>query len=412
MGCATKNRDAKGPRLNPSSATLNELQKTKTKPSLPAPLLGSHGRGITNLGSTCYLSASLQLLRACSPLRSTLTQTPLPYAIDIGRVPVTDQPHTRGVLQVVGDLQDLFREMEDATMSGPYNPRLLHDSLSLSIDSQESWAPDQQQDAKEAIQMLLNAVHTVTNKAEGHVDNSQYSQDIKVVDAASDHWKNVEAYQSQSAGQGPFLGQGVTTLKCLRCKVFKPRTFEVFTMLVVHIPHEIIATAAGRAVSLQHLLRSRYHLDNVEDTICENCPPQGTSQQKKPFKGPMEQAYRITRAPAYLMIQLCRRVAGATGQHEKISHPVEFPTIGLNLYEYMHPDSRREDSAIYDCKAGIHHQGTSMRAGHYVACLHQLDQDGRLQWIEYNDEVRTAVVPSSVWVSLNSDSLILLSCLD
>ena len=185
---------------------------------------------------------------------------------------------------------------------------------------------------------LIQAIHRIINEASGHVSTNQYDTNIMISRAADEHWAAVIRHQPDSVADGPFLGQGFAEMQCLRYQSLEPRTFNSLTMLSLHIPPDLLSANAEWPVFLHQLFRARFNFEDLENTICERCPPvtQRISFAPVPFRGPVRQRYTIARAPAYLIIHLLRWSAIDDGSYEKIKHPIDLGDGGIDLHEYIY----------------------------------------------------------------------------
>lgn len=103
----------------------------------------------------------------------------------------------------------------------------------------------------------------------------------------------------------------------------------------------------------------------------------------------------IWRAPQYLILHLSRFEYVTTDQLQgiefnfdsrkrKVDVKVDFPVVGLDLGEYMHPDAKKEgESYLYDLIAVCNHDG-NVDSGHYVASCRD-ENEGKPRWFSYND---------------------------
>ena len=110
-------RDPKTPKSNPSKKTTQGLKDYK--PGLQT-AKDNNFRGIVNLGATCYLSASVQLLVACTSFRDAVMQTPLPFTVNIGDAQGDEQDALENAFRVVSDLGESLQDLQDTTIAMAY----------------------------------------------------------------------------------------------------------------------------------------------------------------------------------------------------------------------------------------------------------------------------------------------------
>lgn len=104
---------------------------------------------------------------------------------------------------------------------------------------------------------------------------------------------------------------------------------------------------------------------------------------------------RVLELPEMMCIQLKRF------RHDlsKISSPVNFPLVGLDMRPYLHKDCKSKIS-MYDLTAVICHHGTA-NGGHYTSfAKHELTG----KWFEFDDQLVTEVSPEVVQ---NSEAYVL-----
>ncbi|KAK3174213.1 hypothetical protein OEA41_001457 [Lepraria neglecta] len=159
-------------------------------------------RGIVNLGSACYLSASIHLLRACPRLRDAFTQNPFPNVIDMSLVIPAKPALFKSYLKLCGDIRSTMREVERIEVVDPYPPTRLLRTLQ---EQKPNWDQNTQQDAMEAFNIMQHALHEITNKASARRFSQQYAVDRSMAASAATHWSDVQKDQSSSEGEDPFL---------------------------------------------------------------------------------------------------------------------------------------------------------------------------------------------------------------
>lgn len=99
---------------------------------------------------------------------------------------------------------------------------------------------------------------------------------------------------------------------------------------------------------------------------------------------------RVLELPEMLCVHL-KRFRHDLSYSSKISSPVNFPLIGLDMRPYLHKDCKSEIST-YDLTAVICHHGT-VGDGHYTSfAKHELSG----KWFEFDDQLVTEVSPEVV----------------
>ena len=152
-------------------------------------------RGIVNLGSASYLSASIHLLRACPRLRDAFTQDPFPNVIDMSLVIPAKPALFKSDFKLCSDIRSTMREVERIEVVDPYSPTRLLRTLQ---EQKPNWDQNTQQDAMEAFDIMQNALHEITNKASARRFLQQYAVDRPIAALAATHWCDVQKDQSSS----------------------------------------------------------------------------------------------------------------------------------------------------------------------------------------------------------------------
>ena len=227
-------------------------------------------RGIVNLGSACYLSASIHLLRACPRLRDALTQDPFPNVIDMSLVIPAKPALFKSYLKLRGDIRSTMREVERIEVVNPCSPARLLRTLP---EQKPNWDQNNQQDAMEAFEIMQHALHEITNKASARRFSQQYAVDRPMAASAGTHWSDVQKDQSSSEGEDPFLLQAVYIKRFYTCHARKENTFETFTSLILQLPSQITATSLGQAAEIDQLLRFRFQEETLDDGQCDAYGP-------------------------------------------------------------------------------------------------------------------------------------------
>ena len=314
-------------------------------------------RGITNLGQTCYLGATVQFATGCVPFCEAVEQTP--FLNQTTHVKKKDASK----LMLAKELRTAIIQIGNTKADGPFHPEKLERCL-LTVKKND-WDDNDQQDAHEAWMTLKGAVHESTNKAKGEVESFQYPSNEDIARSADSSWKSILEFQSNSCGDRPFLGQYVMERWCTRCQKSKPVTFGTFTTLELKMPDNTRQTAidANKPLTIMDLLHENYATEPLE-VQCETCD-EITS---------FSQDHSITHLPDYLVFMVGRFVKGPAGA--KLKDRVHFEVDGLDVHDFVHPKKRTLEHPKYDCTAVLHHRGDTMKAGHYVTYLREQTLDG------------------------------------
>ena len=159
-------------------------------------------RGIVNLGSACYLSASIHLLRARPRLQDAFTQDPFSNVIDMSLVIPAKPALFKTNLKLCGDIRSTMRAVERIEVVDRYSPARLLRTLQ---EQKPNWDQNTQQDVMEAFDIMQHALHEITKKASARHFSQQYAVDRPMAASAATHWNDVQKDQSSSEGEDPFL---------------------------------------------------------------------------------------------------------------------------------------------------------------------------------------------------------------
>lgn len=108
---------------------------------------------------------------------------------------------------------------------------------------------------------------------------------------------------------------------------------------------------------------------------------------------------RLHRLPRALVLHVKRfKYSGTT--REKLNTSLSFPLRELRLDQFASEEAPLSDrDALYDLYAVCNHYG-SMQGGHYTSYC-RVNEEGREQWYNFNDEVVTKANANNV-VSANA----------
>ena len=301
-------------------------QKTPTTRSISV-------RGIKNLGQTCYLAASVRLIMSCRPLHDTIIDEKF-----------------QELSTITTKLMAAVREIPNPNETAPFEPRQLEKALH---SFKPEWNPRKQRDATEDWSALIDAPHVCTNSSKRKVDTFQHSVDEDICISADKAWKSVSMQQTNFVEQRPFLRQEVVHRIRSGCHHPKPMTFDVSTSLNVYLPSSDYKVDAvdRQSVDLQILLRDLYSAKSVE-VHCDTCRKNTSFAETR----------RITHLPEYLVFTINR--FEQSGKGSKHLSNVNFDINGLDMQEFTIGAGRIDTSSEYNCRAVIHHRGTTMRSGH------------------------------------------------
>ncbi|KAL6063557.1 ubiquitin-specific protease doa4 [Balamuthia mandrillaris] len=364
--------------------------------------------GLSNLGNTCYMNASLQCLNN-SPLAFYFRKCAL--------IQLSKHRH-------IYRLSWHFAEFTAHLWSGKLHSYKPVDLLRDMVRVNPLFAGYGQQDAQEFLRCIIDALHEelkeVTQPSKLVLFNEQ-EQLNKSLERSKKRenpkTSQVKKKYYRSIVSDLFEGTLLSHVKCLRCGKSSP-TLDPFYDLSVSIPSDTtlnrlidqeqqhvpanlnnregrgLFTRMGqwlglstRTVSLMDCLRCYCMsecLTGVDRYNCDFCRRRNDSQKY----------LRLVHLPKILCIHL-KRFRHDSYFSSKISDQVTFPLTGLNMAPFCEEYGGNEDMiahTTYDLIGLINHRG-GLGGGHYVAyCKNQ--KNGK--WWEFDDSYVTEASESQV----------------
>ncbi|KAF2837434.1 cysteine proteinase [Patellaria atrata CBS 101060] len=344
--------------------------------------------GLINFGVTCYMNATIQCLSGTIPLTSLYRNGTYEKYIQEG-----NWKGTKGAMSnfYAALIQNIWKG--DVKLCRPSSLR------KFCAVKKDQWGEDQQQDAKEFLEFLLEFLHEDLNvnwsrpptKVLSDAEEAQREMFPKPY-AAIIEWKRYTNRES-SLVQDLFAGQHASQLRCKTCGKTST-TYETFFDISVEIPRH------GTA-SIYNCLDSycaEERLTEGDEWRCPHCKKTREATKK----------ITITRAPRYLVVHFKRFSAGFQERASKVRSLIDFPLDGLDMSKYMLPPVTEADKAwvqkrfsrehlesemkldqsmtgpyIYNAYAVMRHIGNNISSGHYISMV---KDPGRGVWRQYNDD--------------------------
>jgi len=347
--------------------------------------------GLINFGVTCYMNATIQCLNATLPLTSLIRDESY-----LRWTQLDNWKGSKGLLpkHYANLVQNLWKG--DVAACRPTTFRNFCARLN------ETWGKDEQQDAKEFYDFVIDFLHEDMNvawrNAPPHVlspEEEARRERMHPAYASLIEWARWSK-RDLSPISNLFAGQHASRLKCMACGTTST-TYETFYSLSIEVPR------SGQG-----------HIYSCLESYCQE------EKMLKGWKCPTCKKERdatkqifITRAPKHLVVHF-KRFEAVGRDARKIRTPIEFPLHGLDISQHMQapptPDDTEttvratgdptirdralDDSMLppfkYDAYGVIRHIGASVSRGHYIA---NVKDPGRNTWRRFDDERYTDFDP-------------------
>ena len=309
------------------------------------------GVGIMNLGNTCFINSTLQVLIHCKIfiiqfLRKfdyiNKESTPISYQFLLICISMLDSSKEKKYYIDISDFKEIFGKKHKIFNDYSQNDsqefcRIFLEDISSELNEAKN---------KNIYKTLTNSIGKNKIFRDKEFDKNFKEREISII-------------------TNLFYSQIITSFKC-NCgsEIYSFQKLLDFPLL---LPSNV------EKIELNELLNIYFKSEIVQfETECENC--------KKKEKH--NKTTRISRPPEILIISLQR----INANQKKNECLVNFPKI-LNLYEYIDHECGFDKEPEYILFSIINHKG-SMDFGHYYSYYQPLNSSN---WYEYNDSLVTHV---------------------
>ncbi|GFH51921.1 hypothetical protein CTEN210_08397 [Chaetoceros tenuissimus] len=309
----------------------------------------SHHKGLRNLGNTCYLNASLQVLfslpdflqdlgKLYSDIKSKSTDDSTESSIPICSAMLSIGKE----LGLISDLPGI-----ESTGSSSADPSILKKEIDKKLPNFKGY---QQQDAEEFMSRLIDILHEELAAA---------SKDIGI--------------DEKSLPTSTFFRLVIKlSRKCDSCGSSES-SHETFNRLALEV-HD--RDMSDNEWSVSKSLEKYFSTEKIENFQCEECS-NSTSCTR---------CTTIVTRPKALLVQL-KRFAYDNDQMQKRSEKVA-PTKDISLEKFVdekHADET-ESSFMYGLTGVVFHKGRTPFSGHYTAdALRRSTNSEEKEWVNFND---------------------------
>uniref|UniRef100_A0A3Q2ZJU7 Ubiquitin carboxyl-terminal hydrolase n=1 Tax=Hippocampus comes TaxID=109280 RepID=A0A3Q2ZJU7_HIPCM len=310
--------------------------------------------GLTNLGNTCYMNATVQCLRSVPELKTALRK--YTGALRSSGPNASSQ-------YITAALRDLYETMDKTSSSLP--PIILLQFLHMAFP-QFAEKGEQglylQQDANECWLQMMRVLQQKLEPLEPETP-------MEVESASASSKKNfIDQY---------FGVEFETTMKCTESEEEEPiKGKESQLQLSCFINQEVKYLATGLRLRLQ-----------------EEITKMSTSLERNAL---YIKSSKLSRLPAYLTVQMVRfyykeKESVNAKVLKETKKEVSDKEVKYEPFSFPH-DVGSNNSGYYDLQAVLTHQGRSSSSGHYVGWVKRKEDE----WVKFDDDKVSVVSPEDI----------------
>ncbi len=309
--------------------------------------------GLTNLGNTCYLNSALQALYHSKPFRQLLTNS----------VWEKWRHDDRKGLALTEATASAVSELATEGHHSVVPSRFVTEFIRFAADFNDQIRRGAQGDAAEAMQIILDGIHTqiareVNMTITGKGSTPSQQELIKSMESWAVFFKKEYSMLLEN-----YYGQTQIRVTCSHCNNSSTR-YEPWSTLKVPIPGA--ERPGAPAPSLTECLSAYFAEETVEDYNCDNCKERSTARIQ----------HSISKFPPYLILSLKR----FTNRGAKVRARINYDENDISLESWRAwTDIQPVAKTHYQVVSTVEHLGGS-HGGHY--CARGRTPSG---WYEYDD---------------------------
>uniref|UniRef100_A0A3P9LY56 Ubiquitin carboxyl-terminal hydrolase n=2 Tax=Oryzias latipes TaxID=8090 RepID=A0A3P9LY56_ORYLA len=314
--------------------------------------------GLTNLGNTCYMNATVQCLRSVPELKTALRR----YSGAL-RSSGANAPSQ----YITAALRDLYETMDKTSSSLP--PIILLQFLHMAFPQFAEKGDQGQYLQQDANECWLQMMRVLQQKLEPLEPEAAMETESETGAAAASSKKNfIDQY---------FGVEYETSMKCTESEEEEPiKGKESQLQLSCFINQEVKYLATGLRLRLQE------EITKMSPSLDRNALYIKSS--------------KLSRLPAYLTVQMVRFFyKEKESVNAKVLKVLKKPDASKETkYDpFSFPDDiGSNNSGYYDLQAVLTHQGRSSSSGHYVAWVKRKDDE----WVKFDDDKVSVVAPEDI----------------
>uniref|UniRef100_A0A8C4E945 Ubiquitin carboxyl-terminal hydrolase n=1 Tax=Dicentrarchus labrax TaxID=13489 RepID=A0A8C4E945_DICLA len=307
--------------------------------------------GLTNLGNTCYMNATVQCLRSVPELKTALRRYTGALRSSGANAPSQ---------YITAALRDLYETMDKTSSSLP--PIILLQFLHMAFPQFAEKGDQGQYLQQDANECWLQMMRVLQQKLEPLEAETPMETDTES-GAASTKKNFIDQY---------FGVEFETTMKCTESEEEEPiKGKESQLQLSCFINQEVKYLATGLRLRLQE------EITKMSTTLERNALYIKSS--------------KLSRLPAYMTVQMVRFFYK---EKESVNAKVLKPDTAQVKYEpFSFPDDvGSNNSGYYDLQGVLTHQGRSSSSGHYVGWVKRKEDE----WVKFDDDKVSVVSPEDI----------------